>query len=358
MNATMSPEYRQLELDSSNDIIRHDARRSDRKYEEAAIHARQAGTARARMGQMMFDEGQFVYAAEDWLSAAACFYLATHIGLLAASIERVRKLDHSGHIPAERRDLHAAQKEREEQQKALNRKLTELYEGYKRRVEASPPANQDALDFLLTQLRELPGYADLHFAIYRQAKMLSQEPLAAEHLRWAATFDPDNPEFVGRYGYHLIASGYPAQGVELGHRFVHFHPTEPTVRVMLAQALASSTGGHTPDRQAAIKTLEPVLRDTTNVRARLGALYLSAAIRAQQGHEDEFRRLLSDFDHLSEEVASLDTQNVITKLRKLLSQQPTNGHDIVADSDLFSDPLCGQLIERNEATFPPVTQPV
>ena len=53
MTTTTTPEYLKLELDSSNDIIRHDARRSDRKYPEAALHARDAGLARLQMGQMM-----------------------------------------------------------------------------------------------------------------------------------------------------------------------------------------------------------------------------------------------------------------------------------------------------------------
>ena len=98
MTATATPEYRKLELESSNDIIRHDARRSDRKYPEAALHAREAGLARVRMGQMMFDAGDFPQAVADWLSAAACFYLATDPMRMREALNRVQKLDPDVHI--------------------------------------------------------------------------------------------------------------------------------------------------------------------------------------------------------------------------------------------------------------------
>jgi hypothetical protein len=99
MTATESPEYRKLALDSSNDIIRHDTRRSDRKYVEAAWHALRAGDARRRMGQMMFDAGELVLAAEDWPSAAACFYLVPNLGQMRETFDRVKKLDQEGKIP-------------------------------------------------------------------------------------------------------------------------------------------------------------------------------------------------------------------------------------------------------------------
>ncbi len=126
MTATETSEYRKLELDSSNDLIRHDARRSDRKYPEAALHARQAGLARLRMGQMMFDVGQFVSAAEDWLSAAACFYLANDLKRMRETFARAQKLVQEGKVPPERRDIHAALQEREEQLAVLDQKSSPL----------------------------------------------------------------------------------------------------------------------------------------------------------------------------------------------------------------------------------------
>ena len=124
MTATRSPEYRKLELESSNDLIRHDARRGDGKYSDALRHAFQAGLARDRMGQMMFEDGQFHYATEDWLSAAACFLLAADPRCMRDAFERAQTLVHEGKVPPERRDIHAALKEREGQLAALDQKLS------------------------------------------------------------------------------------------------------------------------------------------------------------------------------------------------------------------------------------------
>jgi hypothetical protein len=119
MTATKSPAYRQLALDSSNDMIEHDADRTLGRYPKAAWHILRAGNARVHMGQIMFAAGEFVLAAEDWLSAAACFYLATDLGRMRVAFELAEKLDQDGKIPSERRDLHAALKQREEQIKTL-----------------------------------------------------------------------------------------------------------------------------------------------------------------------------------------------------------------------------------------------
>src|ERR1700674_3025743 len=118
MTATETPEYRKLALDSSNDMIRHDARRGCGEYAGAALYISEAGSGRLRMGQIMLDAGDFPRAAADWLSAAACFYLATDLERMKECVERVRQLDREGKIPAERRDIHTALKEREAQIKA------------------------------------------------------------------------------------------------------------------------------------------------------------------------------------------------------------------------------------------------
>src|SRR5436853_2447565 len=112
MTGTMTEEYRKLGLDSSNDMMAHDSRRVLGRYPEAALHIREAGFGRFRMGQIMFDAGDFAQAAADWLSAAACFYLVPDLERMHDCIERVRQLNREGKIPPERRDLHVALKER------------------------------------------------------------------------------------------------------------------------------------------------------------------------------------------------------------------------------------------------------
>src|SRR4051794_4006963 len=91
MNVTETTEYSKRERDSSNEIIRYDARRGDREYAQAAWHALKAGHGRRVMGLLMRDAGEFTQAAEDWLSAAACFHLATDHKGLWTGIEKVRE---------------------------------------------------------------------------------------------------------------------------------------------------------------------------------------------------------------------------------------------------------------------------
>jgi|GEM_PF-6036274 len=184
MNATTSPEYRKLALDSSNEMMDHDAERALGRYPLAAWHMLQTGKLRVQMGQMMFDEGRFVQAAADWLSAAACFDLVPDLERMREAFERVRKLKQEGKIPPERRGIHAAFKEREEQIEMLERKLAQFQEEYDR------VSDQNALDWLLAQVRELPGFPPLHLAITQVATRLGQQSRASEHLAWAEKFTP------------------------------------------------------------------------------------------------------------------------------------------------------------------------
>ena len=94
MTTTMNTEYWKLALDSSNDMIEHDADRTLGRYPKAAWRILQAGLAREPHGQMMFETANFSQAAADWLSAAACFFLATDPKEMQESLARVQKLDH------------------------------------------------------------------------------------------------------------------------------------------------------------------------------------------------------------------------------------------------------------------------
>ncbi|HKI33744.1 MAG TPA: hypothetical protein VKA46_17965, partial [Gemmataceae bacterium] len=77
MTGTQAAEYRELELQSSNLLLEADSRLVLSRYEEAAFHALQAGRSRARMGELNYKADEWAGAAEDWLSAAACFLRAT-----------------------------------------------------------------------------------------------------------------------------------------------------------------------------------------------------------------------------------------------------------------------------------------
>ncbi|MDB5306050.1 MAG: hypothetical protein JWO38_252 [Gemmataceae bacterium] len=326
MTMLADPEYRRLATESSNDMIRHDARRGEGEYEKAALHIREAGAGRLRMGRIAYDAGNFARAAADWLSAGACFYLATDGTRMRECIDRVRQLDQEGKIPADRRDIRAAIQEREGEVRTLEEKVTRFLQNYRGLAARFPQRNGERLEFLREQVRELPGFADLHFEIYRHARTLGQASLAGEHLNWATKFDPDNPEYVGRFGYQLIQLGQPAQAAELGREFLRTHSTEPTVRIMLAQALVSSTGGQTPDREGSLAVLQPVLEDPSiRANVRLAAIVLSAAVQHDAGHEVEYHQLLDDFDRVAATIQASDERTQVAELRRVISRPRTNG---------------------------------
>ncbi len=126
MTVTQSPEYRTLQRDSSNDILRHDARRGDGELALAVVHARKAGSARLRMGDLAKAAGDYARAATDWLSAGACFYLAADLTGLEEAVQKVEALRDADKIPSERTDLKTALSERVTQQNELRSKLEEI----------------------------------------------------------------------------------------------------------------------------------------------------------------------------------------------------------------------------------------
>lgn len=76
MSLFKSPKYRQLAIDSSNDMIEHDASRMLGRFVVAEEYARKAGMGRLDMGKIMLEGGEFTHAAEDYLLAGACFCLS------------------------------------------------------------------------------------------------------------------------------------------------------------------------------------------------------------------------------------------------------------------------------------------
>ena len=187
MTGTIPSEYRDLALDSSNEMMAYDSRWVLGRYAEAAWHILQAGHGRLRMGQMMFDVGDLTQAAADWLSAAACFDLATDPKRMREALDRAQQLDREGKIPPERRDLHAALKEREQQFDELGRKLKQF------RQDEAPTIRARQICLVAHPSRELPGSPHLHANISGQAMAHGQQALAVESLDWALRFDPRKP---------------------------------------------------------------------------------------------------------------------------------------------------------------------
>jgi tetratricopeptide (TPR) repeat protein len=348
MTTTVSMEYRTLERETSNDLIRHDARRGDGEYAEAAWHALRAARGRRRMGALMRDEGEFAWAVADWLAASACFFLATQPDLMSLGLEKVRELDRAGLIPPDRRDLRAALREREAELESLRRRMTAFLEEYARRFGAAPVASADTLDYLRAHVRELPGFARLHFALYRQARLLGDSNLAAEHLRWAAEFAPDEAEYVGRYGYQLIGAGRPDQAAEIARRFLTNHPQEASIRIVLAHALASRGGARAPDQQTALELLREAAADpSAGANVRLAAVALSGAIRRARGEHAEAIRLLTRFDEFVGERTTSDP--VVAAVRGLFAAG-ANGNGSIPDGleAALAEPIRAELFRHEE----------
>jgi predicted Zn-dependent protease len=241
--------------------------------------------------------------------------------------------------------LHEALRERAAQLESLEERLGAFRTEYARRFGSTRSASPERYAFLRAQVREFPGSADLHFALYRQARELGDTAPAADHLRWAAEFAPDEPEYVGRYGYQLITSGHPDRAAEVARWFLQKHPREASVRVMLAQALASQAGGRTPDRAAALEVLQTVLTDPgADVNVRLAAVTLSGAIRRAAGDEAEAGRLLTQFDQLVTGLVVPMPRPRVAALREIFTG-PATGE---ARDPLWAEPIRSELFRHED----------
>jgi hypothetical protein len=327
VSITDNPEYRKLRLDSSNDLIRHDARRGDGEYEQAALHARQAGLARQQMAAMAFAAGEYVRAASDWLSAAACFHLATDPERMRDALASAQQLEREGRIPAENRHVFAALREREEDARELGEKIRQFRADLDRKGGLMASGDTARLDWLLGRVRELPGYPWLHVAISFQARRSGQDQLADQHLTWAVRFEPENPAFIAEAGRRLIAEGYPDAAIVAGRRFMAGHPDRcAPVRFMLAEAHVVAAGGQGPDLETAVELLRPIAEDSdTRPADRLAALGLIAMLRQAVGPPDEFNRVLDAFDRLAVTVREPGVQGMVAQLHANLQRPTPNG---------------------------------
>jgi hypothetical protein len=193
MTGASAREYRGLAYESSNLMLDRDSSQALGRYEEAALRALQAGRGRARMGQLRIDSGEYAEAVEDWLSAAACFFLSTAKQQVADVLDVLLRLEAEGKFPKGRSDLRAALQERKQALKELDQRVQQFLHRLGPHGGASGGADERLLRFLLEQVRDLPGFAPLHFAISRQASGLGRQDLAAKHLVWAETFGGMTP---------------------------------------------------------------------------------------------------------------------------------------------------------------------
>jgi tetratricopeptide (TPR) repeat protein len=327
MTGTKAPEYRDLEHESSSQLMEYDSRRVLGRYPEAAYHALQAGCGRARMGQLGFEAGEYAEAVEDWLSAVECFLLATAPKQAAGVLNGLHRLEADGKIPEARPELLDGLRQREQGLKDLNQRVQRFLRDCGLQGHRVDVAADRALHFLLQQVRDLPGYPLLHYAIFRQASDLRKQDLADEHLIWATTLDPDNANYVALLGYRYIALGQPDRAVTLGNDYVEDHASDNgQVRIMLAIALSSGSGDRPPDQERAIDVLRPLLDGTGgDVRKQVAALALSATFQYELGREQESAPLLQELDRLEGSVQDPELRQAITDFRGIIPRPQVNG---------------------------------
>ncbi len=321
------PNYRELRLESSNDLVDHDSRRVLGRFAEAARHALRAGAPRDRMGQIRFDAERYADAADDWLSAASCLLLATASRRAAEVLKIVHGLIAEGKVPADRKDLHAALAECDKGLKQLKRKEKRFLAEFDAEHKLNRP-DERTLAFLRERVRDLPGLADLHYAIFRQALGLGRQDLAEDHLRWAVTFGPDNANRVAILGQMYIERGRPDLAIALGEDFLELNSSNTgRVRIMLANALGVGADGNHPDQELALEVLRPVV-DVVSGNApkqRVAALALSATFACELGREDQFGRLVEELNRLEGTIEAAELRGVIADLRKIFERSKSNG---------------------------------
>jgi len=322
MTGTQAAEYRELELQSSNLLLEADSRLVLSRYEEAAFHALQAGRSRARMGELNYKADEWAGAAEDWLSAAACFLRATAPQQAQTVLRLVQQLSSEGKIPAHREDVRVAQEERTQELDRLRARARDLQRELDAQGCRPDVAAPKAIPFLVGRVREFPGFWPLHYLLFRQASALGDRALARKHLRWEATFDPDNANFTALLGFMHLADGRPDPAIELGSDFLARSPVSAgSVRVMLANAFAQEGGAGS--RERAIEVLRPLLDDGgVDVKQRIAAVALSALFSRELGQEQEFARLLRELEALAGAAPSSGVADVIAEFRRSLPAAP------------------------------------
>jgi hypothetical protein len=327
MIAIKAQEYQDLEHESSSQLLEHDSRRVLGRLEEAAYHALQAGRNRTKMGQHCFEAQEYAEAAEDWLSAVECFLLATARKQAAVVFDLLIRLEVDGKIPVERPDLVAALRNSNQRLRDVEQGIQAFLRDFALHGYQVDTPDERALRFLQEQVRHLPGFAILHYAIFRQAEGLGQRELGAKHLFWAATFDPENANLVALLGYQHLAIGRSDLAISLGLDFLTAHSSDAgPVRIMLAHAFARGAEAKQANHERAVELLNPLIEDTaTDVSERIAALAVSATLQYELGREQEFARLVGELDRLGQSVSNPAARDAIAVFRGLMPHAQRNG---------------------------------
>lgn len=327
MSATEQHQYRDLQRESSNFLMEHDSRRVLGRYAEAAYDALEAGRRRARMGQLCYAAGEYAEAFEDWLSAAECYLQGTGKKQAAEILSLLQRVEADSKMPATHLDLHAALREREHGLDELRQREQRFLRDLTLQGRQIDRADERTLEFLLEQVRGLPGLALLHYMIYRQASDLGRQDLAERHLVWAATFDPDNASLIALLGYLYLAHGKPQRALTVGSDYLGAHASDTgPVRIMMANAYGVGVGGRLPDQEQALAVLRPLLAGApADECEHVAGLALSAAFQYEIGREQDYRRLLGELEYVESATQSPEVRSAIAEFRELIPHAEGNG---------------------------------
>jgi tetratricopeptide (TPR) repeat protein len=321
-------EYDDLTLKSSNLMLQGDSRKALGRYEETAQCYRQAGELRRSMGEAKYQCEDFELAAEDWLSAAACFVEATDAESARDLVLKVRELKAAHQLPAERQDLLTALQVREQEIAQLAKNILQFLNTFDVRGNSKVQTTEDPLAMLLVYRQTLPGFWRLHWAIFHQASVKSNGDLAFYHVLWASLFDPANVNIAAVAGMMQIKLGHPEIALEFGKEFLDADSANAApVRIMMALAYLQL---QPPKILDAMDILRPMINDTdVDPRPRALAICLSAAIFQDSGSREEYRHLLDDLAQMGRQEMSPDVVAVVEEVQKLLcANRQGNGETI------------------------------
>lgn len=216
MSVFYDPEYKRLNLDSSNEMMEYDGDRGLGRYEKAARHIREAGFGREQMARLALAASDYRWASANSTCAADCFRQATDPARMRASLGRAQDLERQGKIPPQHRHIVRAIREREGELADLEQRLAAFDAEYTERALGDDRAT---LDWLIERVRDLPGLPRLHERVALHAGRVGDHDLARRHLDWAAVFaadpPPDPPAGLhppGANGHHGATPAEPAVG--------------------------------------------------------------------------------------------------------------------------------------------------
>jgi tetratricopeptide (TPR) repeat protein len=334
MTVASSPDYRRLALASSNLLIQWDARRDWGEPIEAALAMLQAGRQRYDMGVLGHADRDDATAATDWLCAANCFVQASALDDAEEALSRVQELEAAGRIPAERRDIFQALREREQELPDARRRLADL-DAWKQRSWASePPSVERKLQLLLDKVRDYPGLTRLHEWIRDYAWIMWQldelekyRILAERHAEWACAFESLGIRYLEYLAWKQSMDCFEdqriADAIRVVDDYLRLHPRSLLNQLQAAVLLAYPFDPARGDYPRAIQKLQAIQKaPPMDERTQAVACCFEAAFTAQLGGSVSIANLRSRLESIERQTQDAWIAQITRQYRHLLEDAP------------------------------------